>query len=116
MNGRPQARVGDAHRCPLPGHGVTNLKTGCVTVLVNNQPAVRLGDLTTHGAVVAEGETSVLIGNMPSARIDDASNHGGVVIEGSPDVIVGSMSYVGEPEGPPESLLSPMHRVYPFSI
>jgi len=35
---------------------------GSFTVLIGNQPAARLGDLTAHGGVIVMGAPTVMIG------------------------------------------------------
>jgi uncharacterized Zn-binding protein involved in type VI secretion len=35
---------------------------GSMTVLINGQPAARIGDLTAHGGTIILGEFTVLIG------------------------------------------------------
>lgn len=68
-------------------------------MLVNNRPALRVGDQGIHAAccgpnmwTATQGSGTVLINNMPAHRMGDMDQHcGGVgtLIEGSPDVIVG---------------------------
>lgn len=56
--GRPVARVGDLHACPVPGHGVTEVASGSVSVYVEGRPVARHGDVTGCGArLVASQET-----------------------------------------------------------
>ena len=68
--GQPAARVGDMHVCPMVTPGVPPiphvggpiLPPGGVTVLIANQPAARMGDLTAHGGSIVLGAPTVLIG------------------------------------------------------
>jgi uncharacterized Zn-binding protein involved in type VI secretion len=102
----PQGRLGDksqgidAHGCPICPHPVIGpAVTGSPNVLVNNRPALRVGDQGIHAPccgpnmwVAQAGSATVLINNMPAHRMGDMDMHcGGVgtLIEGSPDVIVG---------------------------
>lgn len=55
----PQARVSDQATCVGPPDVIAK---GSGTVMVNNLPAARLGDLTAHGGVIVLGCVTVLIG------------------------------------------------------
>jgi uncharacterized Zn-binding protein involved in type VI secretion len=55
----PQARVTDMAVCVGPPDVIVQ---GSATVLVNNLPAARLGDMTAHGGVIVIGQPTVLIG------------------------------------------------------
>jgi hypothetical protein len=35
------------------------------------------------------GSPTVLIGNMPAARMGDPTSHGGVIVQGEPTVMIG---------------------------
>jgi len=103
----PQGRLGDkslvpadAHGCPACPHpAVGPAITGSPTVLVNNLPALRVGDSGIHAAccgpntwVAVQGSATVMIDNMQAHRLGDSDQHcGGMgkLIQGSPDVIVG---------------------------
>lgn len=86
--GQPAARLGDttAHGTPLLG------PTACVTVLIENRPAWRVGDIHAcplangpqpHvGGAVAIGSMTVLIGGKPAARMGDV-----IVEAGGPNAI-----------------------------
>ncbi|OQP67616.1 PAAR domain-containing protein [Niastella populi] len=97
--GKPAARVGDGHACPMvtPGTGMPHLGgpvtgPGCTTVLIENLPAATAGDLCTcAGAVdkITDGSTGVFIGGKPAARLGDPCMHGGVVTGGSGLVLIG---------------------------
>lgn len=58
--GLPQARVTDKALCVGP---VDMIVKGSASVLVNNLPAARIGDTTTHGGVIVTGCPTVLIGD-----------------------------------------------------
>jgi uncharacterized Zn-binding protein involved in type VI secretion len=95
--GKPAARVGDLHMCPMvtglvPHVGGPVLPPGCPTVLIGGQPAARVGDpLTCVGPpdVIAMGSVTVLIGGQPAARMGDLTAHGGAIVMGFPMVLVG---------------------------
>lgn len=97
--GKPAARVGDAHECPMPdpvtgkphGNGVI-VGPGNGTVLIGGQPAAVSGDACTCiGApnTITGGSTGVFIGGKPAARMDDGCLHGGVVTGGLESVLIG---------------------------
>jgi uncharacterized Zn-binding protein involved in type VI secretion len=103
----PQGRLGDKSQAPVDAHGcpacphpaIGPAVQGSPDVLVNNRPALRVGDQGIHAACcgpnmwfATQGSATVLINNMPAHRMGDQDQHcGGVgtLIEGSPDVIVG---------------------------
>jgi uncharacterized Zn-binding protein involved in type VI secretion len=92
--GQPAARLGDttAHGTPLVG-------PACVTVLIQNMPAWRVGDvhacplvnvLQPHvGGAVAVGSLTVLIGGQPAARMGDI-----IVEAGGPNAIAAGATTV----------------------
>lgn len=57
--GLPQARVSDMLICVGPPDVIVK---GSMTVLVNNLPAARIGDLTAHGGNIVLGFPTVMIG------------------------------------------------------
>ena len=103
----PQGRLADkaqaekdAHGCPACPHSVVGPAIqGSPNVLVNNMPALRLGDPGSHPPccggnswTAAAGSGTVLINNKPAPRVNDQTQHcggPGKVVEGRPDVIVG---------------------------
>ena len=60
VNGRPVARMGDLHVCPLPFHGVTRICTGDRSTFVEGRPAARVGDRAACGAAIATGSPDTL--------------------------------------------------------
>lgn len=76
--------------------------TGSPNVLVDGQPALRLGDSGIHAIccgpntwTAIQGSATVLINGEPAHRRDDMDKHcGGIgrLVEGSPDVFVGGPS------------------------
>jgi len=103
----PQARLGDksnvpadAHGCPACPHpAVGPAIQGSPDVMVNNRPAVRVGDQGVHMACcgpnmwkAAAGSGTVMINNMAAHRLGDQDTHcggTGQMIEGSDNVITG---------------------------
>lgn len=92
-----QTRIGDTDTghdaCPPRA-----LVTGSDNVLVNGQPAGRVGDAyASHGChahaphigVISQGSASVFINGRQAGRIGDPVSCGGSVAQGSPNVIVG---------------------------
>ena len=94
--GKPAARMGDMHICPLsppvPHVGGLILPPVGVTVFIGNQPAARLGDLCgCVGAIdsITSGSETVFICGKPAARLGDTTAHGGSISAGSPSVLIG---------------------------
>ncbi len=100
-------RAGDNAFCPADAHGklccphpVTGPATaGSPDVMVNSQPALRVGDPGVHAACcgpnawkAAAGSATVFINSKPVVRLGDATTHcggSGTMIQASPDVIIG---------------------------
>lgn len=94
IGGRPAARQGDPHVCPLwngsSPHGGGPVAKGAATVLINGQPAARVGDVAVcagppdaiaTGAsqvLIREGGAPVRVGGGPLVRIGE----GGPVVMG----------------------------------
>lgn len=55
VNGRPVARMGDLHVCPIPHHGVTPILSGSLDTTTDGRPNARMGDITGCGAVIVGG-------------------------------------------------------------
>jgi uncharacterized Zn-binding protein involved in type VI secretion len=55
INGRPAARMGDMHACPIPYHGVTPIVTGSLKTTTDGRPNARIVDVTGCGAVIVGG-------------------------------------------------------------
>ncbi len=103
----PQARVSDmssvnadAHGCPACPHPcIGPAIEGSPDVMVNNLPAVRVGDHGVHAAccgpnmwTAAEGSSTVMINNKAAHRQNDSDTHcggDGQMVAGSPTVITG---------------------------
>ena len=59
VNGRPMARMGDMHVCPIPGHGVTPIVSGSLDTATDGKPNARMGDMAGCGAVIVTGSLNV---------------------------------------------------------
>lgn len=109
--GKPAARVGDMHTCPMvtpglppiPHVGGPLLPPGKPTVLIGGMPAATMGGMCTCVGPpdsIILGSTGVLIGGMPAARMGDTCAHGGAIVAGCPTVLIGEVS-PGAPGAPP---------------
>ena len=96
----PAARLLDMHECPMedptpipiPHVGGPVLGPGAPTVLIEGQPAARVGDeLLCIGPpdVIAMGSPTVMIEGQPAARLGDETAHGGTILSGAPTVMIG---------------------------
>ena len=101
--GKPAARVGDMHTCPMvdpgpkPHVGGPVMPPGCPTVFIGGLPAARVGDMATCVGppdTIARGSTGVFIGGKPAARMGDNTGHGGVIVAGFPMVMIGEVGSV----------------------
>lgn len=85
------------HVCPavtvlIPHVGGPIIPPGCPTVIIEGQPAARIGDLAICIGpvdVIVEGEYSVLIGGQPAARLGDMTAHGGKIVTSASTVMIG---------------------------
>jgi uncharacterized Zn-binding protein involved in type VI secretion len=92
------ARKGDAGVPHCSGYVITS---GSPTVLINNRPAARVGDVSTphlipsrrkcapHVAAIVTGAPTVLINGRPAARIGDKLAGCTVIAQGSFNVFIG---------------------------
>lgn len=95
--GQPAARLTDLHVCPMvtgiiPHVGGPVMSPGCPTVLIQELPAARLGDMAICVGPpdsIIKGSPTVLIGKQPAARMGDSCAHGGVIVLGCFTVLVG---------------------------
>jgi uncharacterized Zn-binding protein involved in type VI secretion len=97
--GKPAARVGDQHPCPMRentrSHDGGPIMEGSPDVLIGGKPAARVGDRAyCNGSAdtIVEGEPSVLINGRPTARTGDKTAHGGVIVGGCQTVLIGTSS------------------------
>ncbi len=108
--GKPAARVGDMHVCPMVTPGVPPiphvggpiLPPGCPTVLIGGMPAAGMGDMCTCVGppdVIVLGSTGVFIGGKPAARMGDQTSHGGAITLGCPTVLIGETGSGGSGGG-----------------
>ena len=90
----------DVHGCPACAHPVTGPAiSGSPDVIINNKPALRVGDKGIHAACCGSnsweataGSGSVKINNQAVHRMGDGTQHcggAGNLTEGSTDVLVG---------------------------
>ena len=100
--GKPAARIGDMHVCPMVTPGVPPIPhvggpvtgPGCPTVLIGGMPAAVMGDMcvcTGPPDVIILGSVGVLIGGKPAARMGDMCAHGGTIVLGCPTVLIGEV-------------------------
>jgi len=95
--GKPAARIGDMHVCPMvtglvPHVGGPVIGPGVPTVLIGGMPAAVMGDMCTCVGppdTIILGSTGVLIGGKPAARMGDQCVHGGAITLGCPTVLIG---------------------------
>jgi uncharacterized Zn-binding protein involved in type VI secretion len=101
--GKPAARIGDMHTCPMvtpgtppvPHVGGPIVGPGAPTVLIGGMPAAVMGDMCTCVGppdTIILGSTGVLIGGKPAARMGDQCAHGGAITVGCPTVLIGEAS------------------------
>ena len=97
--GKPAARAGDTHTCPmvehLKRHDGGPILEGSADVFIGGMAAARVGDtIQCNGAIdtISEGEPSVLINGKPAARMGDKTAHGGIIAEGCASVLIGTSS------------------------
>ncbi|KAA0989241.1 PAAR domain-containing protein [Dyadobacter aurulentus] len=100
--GKPAARLGDMHVCPMvtglvPHVGGPVAGPGVPTVLIGGMPAAVSGDMcvcTGPPDTIVLGSTGVFIGGKPAARMGDTCAHGGKIVVGLQTVLIGE-TYVG---------------------
>jgi uncharacterized Zn-binding protein involved in type VI secretion len=108
--GKPAARIGDMHVCPMVTPGVPPIPHvggpvmgPCVpTVLIGGMPAAVMGDMCTCVGPpdsIILGSVGVFIGGKPAARMGDSTAHGGMIAMGCPTVLIGEIM-PGSPAGP----------------
>lgn len=96
----PAARLTDMHTCPMqtpaivpiPHVGGPIVGPGMPTVLINDLPAARVGDMLVCVGppdAIVKGSATVMIGGIPAARLGDQTAHGGEIVLGALNVIIG---------------------------
>lgn len=61
VNGKPVARMGDKHDCPIPGHGTTNIVSGSPDTQTEGRPNARMGDAVGCGARIITGSPDTYV-------------------------------------------------------
>lgn len=100
--GKPAARIGDMHVCPMVTPGTPPIPhvggpvtgPGCPTVLIGGMPAAVMGDMcvcTGPPDTIVLGSVGVFIGGKPAARMGDICAHGGTIVAGCPTVLIGEV-------------------------
>lgn len=77
---------------PIPHVGGPILPPCSPNVLIGSLFAARLSDQCTCVGppdVIVKGSTTVLINNLPAARVGDLTAHGGVIVMGCFTVMIG---------------------------
>jgi len=108
--GKPAARIGDMHTCPMVTPGLPPVPhvggpvtgPGVPTVLIGGMPAAVMGDMCVCVGppdTIIMGSTGVFIGGKPAARMGDSTVHGGVVSVGCPTVLIGETAGGGSGGG-----------------
>ena len=98
--GKPAARVGDFHMCPMATPGVPPIPhvggpimpPGAPTVMIGGMPAATMGNMcvcTGPPDTIILGSMGVMIGGKPAARMGDQCAHGGTIMAGCPTVLIG---------------------------
>ena len=98
--GKPAARIGDMHMCPMVTPGLPPIPhvggqitgPGCPTVLIGGMPAAVMGDMCVCVGppdTIVLGSTGVMMGGKPAARMGDQCAHGGAITLGCPTVLIG---------------------------
>jgi uncharacterized Zn-binding protein involved in type VI secretion len=126
--GKPAARIGDMHICPMVTPGtppiphVGGLVTGpgAPTVLIGGMPAAVMGDMCTCVGPpdsIIMGSTGVFIGGKPAARMGDPTAHGGMIAVGYPTVLIGEIM-PGSPAGPilPKIMMPILSQMGPATV
>lgn len=91
----PAAAASPSGTTGHPPYPPTSSNVGSNDVLINDQPALREGDLflphgdTKIGSPVAKGSATVFINNKPAARIGDPIACGDTIAVASKNVIFG---------------------------
>lgn len=115
--GKPAARIGDMHVCPMVTPGTPPIPhvggpvtgPGCPTVLIGGMPAAVMGDMcvcTGPPDTIVLGSVGVFIGGKPAARMGDICGHGGSIVAGCPTVLIGEVMPGGPVVVPPPVILA----------
>ena len=110
--GKPAARIGDMHVCPmvtvLVPHVGGPIVLGSPNVLTGKIPQARITDMLVCVGppdIIAMGSAGVFVNGLPAARMGDITAHGGVIVIGLPTVLIGEIvaGGGGGAGGPPGS-------------
>lgn len=77
---------------PIPHVGGPIIGPGAPTVLIGGLPAATLGSMAVCVGPpdsLIQGSTSVLINSQPACRMGDNTAHGGTIVLGDPTVLIG---------------------------
>jgi uncharacterized Zn-binding protein involved in type VI secretion len=77
---------------PIPHVGGPILPSCSINVITGGLPQARVTDMCLCVGppdVIIKGSASVLVNNLPAARIGDSTTHGGVIVTGLPSVLIG---------------------------
>lgn len=77
---------------PIPHVGGPIIGPGAPTVLIGGLPAATLGSMAVCVGppdALIQGSTSVLINSQPACRMGDNTAHGGTIVLGDPTVLIG---------------------------
>lgn len=109
--GKPAARMGDMHLCPMVTPGVPPVPhvggpvmKGSLNVFIGGRPAATVGDMCTCVGppdTIVQGSMSVLINGKPAARMGDMTSHGGRITLGEFTVLIGDVGSGGTVVLPP---------------
>jgi uncharacterized Zn-binding protein involved in type VI secretion len=88
----PAARIGDLHVCVVHPPVPMPIVAGAKAVNIGYQPAARVTDKSAcpAQALIATGSPNVIIEGQPAARLGDATAPPGLVVTGCPTVNIGS--------------------------
>ncbi|WP_409013393.1 PAAR domain-containing protein [Dyadobacter sp. CY351] len=122
--GKPAARIGDMHVCPMvtglvPHVGGPVVGPGVPTVLIGGMPAAVSGDMcvcTGPPDTIVLGSTGVFIGGKPAARMGDMCAHGGAIVVGLPTVLIGETFAGSAAAGAPPEALAAVLKNAPGNI
>jgi len=78
---KPVVLVGHKHDCPQHGEG--EVVSGNANTLVEERAVACVGDEICCGAIIETGSPTHMIEGQSVARLGDTTSHGGTLIEGN---------------------------------
>ena len=99
--GKPAARQGDMHTCPMVDPGPKPHVGGPITgpsaprVLAGGVPVAVVSDMATCVGppdTLSTGSSTVIAQGRSAARMGDSTAHGGVISSGMPTVLIGDQA------------------------